>query len=63
MDPPEDGVAGHHSTYLSLFGADLKPGQTAEAHLRLVVGKFTPAQALDRYQEFLRKYPAPATQP
>jgi len=63
MEPPEDGVAGHHSTYLSLFGTDLKAGETARAYMRAVIGKFTPAQAVERYQEFLKSCPAPATQP
>jgi hypothetical protein len=63
MGRPEDGVAGHHSTYFSLFGTDLQAGQTARAFLRLVVGKFTPAQAVERYQEFLKKYPDATTQP
>ncbi len=63
MEPPEDGVAGHHSTYLSLFGTDLKAGETARAYLRAVIGKLAPAQAVERYHEFLKSCPAPATQP
>lgn len=63
MEPPEDGVAGHHSTYLSLFGADLRAGQTLQAFLRLVVGKLTPDQAVARYDEFLKMYPEPTTRP
>ena len=46
MSPPSDcfGVLtpfeaeGHRSTYLSLFGNDLKAGETAKARTRLVVG-------------------------
>lgn len=63
MEPPEDGVAGHHSTYFSLFGNDLQAGQKVRAFLRLVVGKITPAQAVERYHEFLKKYPDAATGP
>jgi hypothetical protein len=45
MAPPEDcfavltpyGEEGHRSLYLSLFGRDLKPGETARARARLVV--------------------------
>lgn len=63
MPAPEDGVAAHHSTYLSLFGTDLKAGETARACMRLFVGRLTPAQAVERYDEFLKTYAAPATQP
>ncbi len=63
MEPPEDGVAAHHSTYLSLFGVDLQAGQTARACMRLLVARLTPDQAVERYNEFLKKYPEPATQP
>ncbi len=55
MDPP-DGVAGHHSTYLSLFGGDFTAGQTATAHARLLVAhNLTPEQAVDAYESFLRR--------
>ncbi len=63
MPPPQDGVASHHSTYFSLFGTDLQAGQKTQAYMRLVVGKITPAQAVERYREFLQKYPEPATRP
>jgi hypothetical protein len=36
---PPDGVAGHQSLYLSLFGQDLAAGETARARTRLVVGR------------------------
>ena len=53
---PPDGVAGHCSLYLSLFGQDLKAGQTARAHTRLVVGQDIAEQgALDLYQKFLEE--------
>lgn len=55
MEPP-DGVAGHHSVYFSLFGKDLKPGESATARLRAVVGQgLTPEQALAAYQEFVKR--------
>ena len=38
MTPP-DGVAGHYSTYLSLFGGDLKAGQATAARVRLVIDR------------------------
>lgn len=51
MDPP-DRVAGHVSLYLSLFGQDLKAGETAKARSRLVVSKgMTNAQAIEAYRE------------
>ena len=40
---------GHRSMYLSLFGQDLKPGQTARARARLVIGTNLPAQTIDRF--------------
>ncbi len=51
---PPDGVAGHNSIYLSLFGQDLKAGQTAKAHSRLVVGKLTDQQAIQRYKTYIK---------
>jgi hypothetical protein len=54
--PPADGVAGHSSTYLSLFGNDLKAGQTAKALVRLVVKKdIKPADALAAYKRFIEE--------
>ena len=50
---PPDGVAGHQSLYLSLFGQDLAEGQTARAHSRLVVGKLSEQQAVEQYQQYL----------
>jgi len=40
---------GHRSMYLSLFGQDLKPGQTARARARLVIGTNLAAQTIDRF--------------
>jgi hypothetical protein len=51
---PPDGVAGHYSLYLSLFGQDLAAGQTARARSRLVVGRgLSDAQAVERYQQYI----------
>lgn len=52
MDPP-DGVAGHYSTYLSLFGRDLKAGEEAKVVARLVAGKgIAAAKAVELYNRF-----------
>jgi len=40
---------GHRSMYLSLFGQDLKAGQTARARARLVIGTHLAAQTVDRF--------------
>lgn len=51
---PPDGVAGHQSLYLSLFGQDLRAGQTARAHSRLVVGQdLSHERAVELYQQYL----------
>jgi hypothetical protein len=51
---PPDGVAGHDSLYLSLFGRDLKAGQTATSHTRLVLAKDLNNEAvLQRYTQYL----------
>ncbi|RJP27213.1 MAG: hypothetical protein C4527_13650 [Candidatus Omnitrophota bacterium] len=53
MTPP-DGIAGHNSLYLSLFGEDIDAGQTVKAQTRLVVGrKLDEARILDCYRQFL----------
>jgi len=53
MDPP-DGIAGHYSLYLSLFGGDIKTSQSARALTRLVVGHdISEEAALDLYQKFI----------
>ena len=50
---PPDGVAGHFSCYLSLFGQDVSAGQTVRARSRLVVGKgITDRQAVDLYGKY-----------
>jgi len=44
---------GHYSVYLSLFGRDLKPGETATAVTRLtVLSQDGEASALERYRAF-----------
>jgi hypothetical protein len=59
---PPDGVAGHDSLYLSLFGRDLKAGQTATAHTRLVLAKDLSNEAvLQRYAEYLAERGIQAT--
>jgi len=51
---PPDGVAGHQSLYLSLFGQDIAADQTARAHARLVVGKnISNGRAVELYQQYL----------
>ncbi len=51
---PPDNVAGHHSTYLSLFGKDLKKGEKARARSRLVVvRKETDEEMIGRYKEYV----------
>lgn len=66
MSPPQDCFAvltpfeaeGHRSLYLSLFGKDLRAGQTAQARARFVVGiKINPAsEAIDPlYAAWLRQ--------
>jgi hypothetical protein len=51
---PPDGVAGHYSMYFSLFGGDLKAGQTARALVRMAVDRgITDQRAVELYQEFI----------
>lgn len=47
------GEEGHRSVYLSLFGRDIGPGQTATACARLVIARnLTPADAVQRYEAY-----------
>jgi hypothetical protein len=64
MSPPGDcfavlmpyGEENHRSLYLSLFGRDFKPGETATARARLVVGRgITDAQAVEIYRTYLKE--------
>jgi hypothetical protein len=51
---PPDGIAGHYSTYLSLFGRDVKAGETARAAARLAVRKNeSPADAVAIYEKYI----------
>lgn len=48
------GEEGHRSVYLSLFGRDLAPGQSAAARARLVIApNLAPADAVRRYETYL----------
>ena len=54
LSTPHEGE-GHFSLYLSLFGRDVKAGQTAAARARLVVAKSpTERQILDLYKQYVR---------
>jgi hypothetical protein len=64
MSPPQDCFAvltpfeaeGHRSMYLSLFGKDLKAGETARARARLVIQKNLSNEAIDQlYSTYLRQ--------
>ena len=64
MSMPEDCFAictphqteAHYSMYLSLFGHDLKAGQTQRAHTRLtILPQFSPAEAERAYAQFSRR--------
>ena len=63
MAPPDDCFAiatpyegeGHYSMYFSLFGRDIKAGQTAKARLRLVVKNVTSnREILNLYQKYMK---------
>ena len=63
MAPPEDCFAiatpyegeGHYSIYFSLFGRDIEAGQTARAHLRLVVTNVTSnREILNLYEKYMK---------
>jgi hypothetical protein len=63
MAPPDDCFAistpyegeGHYSMYFSLFGRDIKAGQTARARLRLVVTRAaSDREILDLYQRYIK---------
>lgn len=64
MSPPEDCFAvltpydtePHRSMYLSLFGKDLKAGETARARARLIIGTDLAGETIDaRYSAYLRE--------
>ena len=63
MAPPDDCFAiatpyegeGHYSMYFSLFGRDIKAGQTATARLRLVVtNAASNREILDLYRKYMK---------
>jgi len=63
MAPPDDCFAistpyegeGHYSLYMSLFGRDIKAGQKAKAHTRLVIAAGTlNEQVSDLYEEYVK---------
>jgi len=67
MAPGEDCYAlstpfageGHFSLYLSLFGRDVKAGQTAAARARLVIAKSpSDEQIVELYRKYTRAAPA-----
>lgn len=63
MAPPDDCFAistpyegeGHYSVYFSLFGCDIKAGQTSRAHLRLIIiDAVSKREILNLYQHYLK---------
>jgi hypothetical protein len=46
------GEDGHRSLYLSLFGRDLKRGESMTAQARLVIGRFSDPEVLTLYQDY-----------
>jgi hypothetical protein len=53
---PADGIAGHASLYLSLFGRDLKAGQTARARSRMVIERdMSDQRAIELYGAYLKE--------
>ena len=69
MIPPDDCFAvscpwnresreqgGYRSLYFSLFGRDVKAGQTVRAHTRLVIRRnLSDAKAVELYQQYLKE--------
>jgi hypothetical protein len=49
------GEDGHRSLYLSLFGRDLKRGESMTAHARLVIGRFSEPEILVLYHDYQNK--------
>lgn len=55
-NPATPEAGGYRSIYLSLFGRDLKAGQTAHAQCRLLIARrLTDRQAVERYEAYLRE--------
>ena len=68
MAPKEDCFAvampyegeQHYSMYLSLFGQDLKFGQTLKARARFIVAEsISDAEIVERYKEYMKQLPDP----
>ncbi len=52
MDPP-DNIANHSSVYLSLYGRDIEAGESAQAHVRLVVERnLSDRRAIELYEQY-----------
>jgi len=69
MAPPEDCFAigmpcegeAHYSLYLSLFGRDIKTGETARARARLVVASApSDGQVVALYQQYINELSSPS---
>ena len=57
MDPP-DGIAGHGSVYMSLFGRDIEAGASERARVRLVVERNVSNQrAVELYEQYTNEQP------
>ncbi|MBW8042643.1 MAG: hypothetical protein FVQ85_21970 [Planctomycetes bacterium] len=55
---------GHYSIYLSLFGRDVKAGETVRARSRLVVAKsISNQQILELYQKYIKQLGGRITRP
>jgi hypothetical protein len=56
-DEKNDGVAGHRSLYLSLFGEDFKAGDGRRTQMRMVIGNYgsDPKMHQKLYQSFLNE--------
>jgi len=55
-NPATPEAGGYRSVYLSLFGRDLRAGQTSQARCRLVIAhQLTDPQAVERYAEYVRE--------
>ena len=53
---------GHYSLYLSLFGHNIKAGETATAHTRLIITTgASDNQVLARYRQYLNDLPREST--
>jgi hypothetical protein len=61
MDTP-DNIAGHGSVYMSLFGKDLAAGQSARAHVRLIIEhNLSDQRAVELYEQYVEERKREAT--